>query len=132
MILRIRFGKGAKVEKGVRKNRRLASVAAALLNPAALIAAALALWRVTNDLNVTRNFAINSGFFSHWQAWLAAAALLQLCSRLLNRYSRNEKLIAANREEMSRSAQSVPSGAGALPHEALPQGQRGRGSDSLF
>jgi hypothetical protein len=90
MIVRIRFGKGAKVGIGRRKNRRLASVAAALLNPAALIAAAMALWGVTADMNITKTFAITSGFFSHWQAWLGAAILLQVCSRLLNRYARLE------------------------------------------
>ena len=101
MIIRIRFGKGAKVEKGVRKNRRLASVAAALLNPAALIAAALALWRVTADMNLTRTFAITSGFFSHWQVWLGLAALLQLASRLLNRYARAETPAATEADHVS-------------------------------
>jgi hypothetical protein len=90
MIIRIRFGQGAKVGKGRRKNKRLASVAAALLSPAALVAAAFAAWRVTADLNITRSFAITSGFFSHWQAWLVVAAILQVFARLLNRYSRTE------------------------------------------
>jgi hypothetical protein len=94
MIVRIRFGQGAKVGKGQRKNKRVAAVAAALLNPAALIAAALALWRVTADMNMTRSFAITSGFFSHWQVWLGAAIILQVCSRILNRYSRNEDTTA--------------------------------------
>ena len=88
MIVRIRFGKGAKVEKGRRKNTRLAAVVAALLSPAAVTAAALAAWKVTADLNLTRTFAITSGFFSHWQVWLGAAIALQVCSRLLNRYAK--------------------------------------------
>jgi hypothetical protein len=89
MIVRIRFGKGAKVEKGRRKNKRLAAVAATLLNPAAVTAAAFAVWRITADLHLTRSFAIASGFFSYWQVWLGAAAVLQVCSRLLNRYSKS-------------------------------------------
>jgi hypothetical protein len=88
MIVRIRFGKGAKVGKGRRKNKRLAAVVATLLSPAAVTAAAFAVWRITADLNLTRSFAITSGFFSHWQVWLGAAALLQVCSRLLNRYAK--------------------------------------------
>ncbi|HMD70180.1 MAG TPA: hypothetical protein VKF41_02490 [Bryobacteraceae bacterium] len=88
MIVRIRFGKGARLGKGRRRNKRLASVAAALLNPAAVTAAALAVWKLTADLNLTRSFAISSGFFSHWQVWLGAAIVLQICSRLLNRYSK--------------------------------------------
>jgi len=88
MIVRIRFGKGAKVEKGRRKNTRLAAAVAALLSPAAVTAAALATWKLTADLNLTRSFAITSGFFSHWQVWLAAAVALQVFSRLLNRYAK--------------------------------------------
>ena len=90
MIIRIRFGKGAKVGKGRRKNKRLASVAAALLSPAAVTAAAFAVWRITADMNLTRSFAITSGFFSHWQVWLGGAVVLQVCSRLLNRYAKAE------------------------------------------
>jgi hypothetical protein len=88
MIVRIRFGKGARLGKGRRKNKRLASVAAALLSPAAVTAAALGLWKLTAELHLTRSFAIVSGFFSHWQVWLGAAIILQVCSRFLNRYSR--------------------------------------------
>ncbi len=90
MIVRIRFGKGARLGKGRRKNKRLAAVAAALLSPAAVTAAALAVWKLTADLRLTRNFAISSGFFSHWQAWLATAAILQAGARFLNRYSRSD------------------------------------------
>jgi hypothetical protein len=90
MIVRIRFGKGARLGKGRRKNQRLASVAAALLSPAAVTAAALGLWKLTAELHLTRSFAIASGFFSYWQVWLGAAIVLQACSRFLNRYSRNE------------------------------------------
>ena len=89
MIVRIRFGKGAKVEKGRPKNTRVAAVAATLLSPAAVTAAAFALWKLTAELHLTRSFAITSGFFPHWQAWLGAAIVLQVCSRLLNRYSKS-------------------------------------------
>jgi hypothetical protein len=64
-------------------------VVAALLTPAAVIAAALGLWRIAADLNWANNFAIPSGIFSHWQVWLGAAAALQFCSRILNRYGKS-------------------------------------------
>jgi hypothetical protein len=89
MVVRIRFAKGPKL--GSRRpdgTRRTALAAAALLTPAALIASVLALWRVAADLKFTNSFAIPSGLFSHWQVWLAASVLLQLCSRVLNRYGR--------------------------------------------
>jgi hypothetical protein len=95
MIIRIRLGKGATVGKRRRKNKRLASVAAALLSPAAVTAAAFAVWRLTADMNLTRSFAITSGFFSHWQVWLGVAVILQVCSRLLNRYSKAEDTAAS-------------------------------------
>jgi hypothetical protein len=88
MIVRIRVGKGAKVGVGQRRNQRLAFVAAALLSPAALVGLAVAVWSLTADMNITRRFAISTGFFSHWQSWLAMAVAVQLCARMLNKYSR--------------------------------------------
>lgn len=95
MIVRIRFGKGAKLGQARRKKKRLAAVAAALLNPAAVTAAALAVWKLTADLHFTRSFAIAAGFFSYWQVWLGTAVVLQVCSRLLNRYSKSEDSAAS-------------------------------------
>lgn len=92
MVLRIRFAKGPKLgSKRTERNKKFALAAAALLTPAALVASVLALWRIAADLKVTNSFAIPTGLFSHWQVWLAAAALLQLCSRMLNRYGRGGK-----------------------------------------
>jgi hypothetical protein len=88
MLVRIRFGKGPQVERKARKNRRVALAVAAMLTPAALMAAALGVWRIAADLSWTGSFAISSGLFSHWQVWLGGAALLQLASRLLARYGR--------------------------------------------
>ena len=89
MVVRIRFGKGLRVGKKRRKNRRMALAAAAMLTPAAFLVGVVGLWRVSSDLGITSGFAISSGVFSHWQVWLATAVLLQLCARLLNRYGRS-------------------------------------------
>jgi TRAP-type C4-dicarboxylate transport system permease small subunit len=89
MVIRIRFGKGPKIGVRRRKNRRAALMLSALLTPAAAMALALACWRIAADLNWTSSFAIPSGLFSHWQAWLGAAVLLQVVARVLNRYARN-------------------------------------------
>jgi hypothetical protein len=88
MIIRIRFGPGTKFGVKPRRQRRFAAGLAGLLTPAALLAAVLALWRIAADMNWTGTFAITRGFFSHWQVWLGAAAVLQLCAHLLNRYSK--------------------------------------------
>jgi hypothetical protein len=92
MVVRIRFGKGPKLgSKRTERGKKTALIAAAMLSPAALVASVLALWRIAADLNFTNSFAIPNGLFSHWQVWLAAAVLLQLCSRVLNRYARSGK-----------------------------------------
>jgi hypothetical protein len=59
-----------------------------MLTPAAVVALLLAFWRIAADMNWTNSFAIPSGLFSHWQVWMAAAVVLQLCARTLNRYGR--------------------------------------------
>lgn len=90
MVVRIRFGKGPRLgSRRTERGKRTALAASALLSPAALVASVFALWRIAADLEFTNSFAIASGIFSHWQVWLAGAAFLQLCSRVLNWYGRN-------------------------------------------
>lgn len=86
MIVRIRFHSGPKVSRGGRKNGHVALAAAALLTPGVLSAAALGFWRVGADMGVAGHFAIENGPFSHWQAWLAVAAVGQIMVVGLNRY----------------------------------------------
>jgi hypothetical protein len=95
MVVRIRFVNGPKLGQKRQMDRRAAQLAAALLSPAALVAFVLAWWRIAADLKWTNSFAIASGLFSHWQVWMAAAAALQLCSRMLNRYSRGKDAAAS-------------------------------------
>jgi len=95
MLVRIRFGKGPKVALRRGKNRHIASAFAALLTPAGVLSFCLAVWRIAADLSWTNSFAIPSGLFSHWQVWLVAAALLQACAHVLNRYGRGEDTAAS-------------------------------------
>ena len=88
MVVRIRFAKGPTLGRSRTGTRNLAIAAGTLLTPAALIASVLAVWRIAADLKVANTFAIPSGVFSHWQVWFGAAVVLQLCSRVLNRYGR--------------------------------------------
>ena len=64
----------------------IAETIAALLQPVALTALAMGCWALSSGLGWTSGFVINSGLFSHWQVWLAAAALFQLCSRTLKSF----------------------------------------------
>ena len=86
MRIRIRFAQGPTVQKKDGKNRHLAVGAAALLTPAAVMAAILGVWRICADIGLAGEFAIASGFFSHWQVWLGIAGVLQVLSMALNRY----------------------------------------------
>jgi hypothetical protein len=91
MVVRIRFGRGPKVERRGRKNQRVAMVFATFLTPAAVMAAALGIWRLAADPHWASGFAIHQGLFSHWQVWFAFAGILQTGSHLLNRYGRAER-----------------------------------------
>ncbi|MGA2326475.1 MAG: hypothetical protein ABSH05_09325 [Bryobacteraceae bacterium] len=88
MRVRIRLRVGPRFGRSLARNREFASVAAALLTPAAVMALALGVWRLSSDLNWTGEFAISRGLFSHWQVWIAVAGLLQTCASILNRYGR--------------------------------------------
>ena len=110
MVVRIRLGKGPKVAGSRRKKRHSALAVAALLPPAAFMAYILGLWSIAADLNWTGSFAIPSGIFSHWQAWLGAALALQLCARLLNRYAKGGDPPDAAASIASRAASGAASG----------------------
>ncbi|MBI4909177.1 MAG: hypothetical protein HY820_36495 [Acidobacteria bacterium] len=86
MRLRIRLSEGPRIKRTTGKNRHLADAASALLTPAAVLAAVLAIWRICAGLNIAGEFAIRDGPFSHWWTWLAVALLLQGSALMLARY----------------------------------------------
>jgi hypothetical protein len=63
--------------------RQLPKIVVALLTPAALTALAMGLWRVAEDLNWAATFPITSGFFAHWQVWIALSIALKMLSSSL-------------------------------------------------
>lgn len=86
MLVRIRFARGPQFHRKPGKNRPAALGAGALLIPPAAMAAVMGLWRLTSDLQVTGEFGIANGLFSHWHVWIALSALLSWCAFTLNRY----------------------------------------------
>ena len=88
MVVRIRFARGPRIIRARGRDRRLAGAASALLMLPAVMALVLAAWAIAAGMNWAGRFAVSTGFFSHWQAWLAFAALLQFIARMLSRYSR--------------------------------------------
>jgi len=88
MLVRIRVNQpqgGGKL-----RLRKVALVLATLLTPAALVAFTLCFWSIAASFQLTSDFFISHGVFSHWQAWLFAAALLLCAARLLNRWAKRE------------------------------------------
>lgn len=89
MIVRIRLKLGPRIQNRPRKNQKVALALAALLTPSALMSCVLACWRLAADLEMAGEFAISSGVFAHWQAWVAMAVLLEGTAMMLNRYGRD-------------------------------------------
>jgi hypothetical protein len=102
MVVRIRLSSGTRVRKKQRKNQHVALALASLLTPAAVMAGALACWRLAADMNATGQFPIASGLFSHWQIWLTLAASLQFCASLLNRYGKPQAILPESVDEQER------------------------------
>src|SRR6202020_2592766 len=92
MVVRIRLSSGARLRQKQRKNQHVALAMASLLTPAAVMACALAFWRLAADLNATGQFPIPNGLFSHWQVWLTVAGSLQFCATLLTRFGKQKTL----------------------------------------
>jgi hypothetical protein len=61
------------------------------MTPLALMAWALAGWRLAADLKWTGDFAISSGVFSHWQVWVALGIVVQFAAFLLHRLARGDE-----------------------------------------
>jgi hypothetical protein len=86
MRVRIRYAKSRPSTERRYRNQRAASVFAVLLQPGAVAAGAMAVWRLMSEFGLAARFAIPSGVFSYWQTWLAVAGVIQYCATALNRY----------------------------------------------
>jgi hypothetical protein len=91
MRLRIRLGEARRFSRKQGKNRHIAGGVGALLNPASLVAATLAVWIIAADLGVASQFAITQGFFSHWQVWAVTAAAIKGVAWALDEYARRHE-----------------------------------------
>ncbi len=70
--------------------KEMAAGLASLLSPVAALCAAMAFWRIGQDMGFAGKFFISDGPFSHWQVWFAAAGCLIAASIWLNRRSRGD------------------------------------------
>jgi len=73
-----------------------AELLVALINPLALIALVLGLWRLTSDIGWTGSFLVSEGIFSHWQVWIVVALGLKAATTYL---APKTKIAIKNSEE---------------------------------
>jgi hypothetical protein len=89
MLIRVRWNK--RTEARQTYSYKAALGLAALLTPLALGAFTMGLWSIAAELGWTEHFAISHGALSHWEVWLAVAAILLFVARLLNRYGEADR-----------------------------------------
>jgi hypothetical protein len=87
MVVRLKINYGSPLRRADSFNRRVALGTAALLSPVSVMAFVLGGWRLGADLDITGQFAISTGLFSHWQVWLALGAAIQAASAVLYRFA---------------------------------------------
>ena len=87
MVVKVRFGQGPVVARRKGKNRRLALLGAALLTMVSICFASLGMWRFCQDFGLAGDFVFQDGLLSHWQVWIAAAAVIQYGCWRLGRYA---------------------------------------------
>ena len=87
MVIKIRLSYGSTMRKTAAANRQAALVMSSLMPPLAVMAWALAFWRIAADLRWAGEFAIAKGIFSHWQVWIAVAIAIQFAAFLIHRYT---------------------------------------------
>ena len=112
MVVRIRFGRGPRVERRKGKNSRIAWVAAGLLTLGSASCLILALWRLGVDFGWTGEFVFPDGsFLSHWQVWLLAAMLIQVVAWRLNRYGKPKATTEEQRPEKKSDKKEIAANA---------------------
>ena len=89
MVVRIRLGRGPRVERRKGKNSRLAWLAAGLLTLGSVSCLMLGLWRLGVDFGWAGEFVFaDDSVLSHWQVWLVASLIIQVAAWKLNQYGK--------------------------------------------
>jgi hypothetical protein len=113
MIVRIRFGHGRPVTRRKTKNIRAARLTASMLGLVAICVGIFGFWRLGEDLGIAGDFVFSTGFFSHWQVWIAAGAMIQYASWRLNRYSKKTTDETGELTERENMPETAPENIGA-------------------
>jgi hypothetical protein len=106
MVVKIRFGRGPVVARRKGKNSRIALLGAGFLTLVSICLASLGIWRFCQDVGIAGDFIFEDGFLSHWQVWIASAALSQYACWRLSRYAKQA------REEVTEGEEAEGPGSG--------------------
>lgn len=90
MIVRMASAYNPEIRKAVQRTQEIAPVFRHFLMPIAVAGYALAAWRLGADLNLTGEFFISRGLFSHWQVWLALSVGTHLSATYFDRLGRSD------------------------------------------
>jgi hypothetical protein len=99
MVVKIRFGRGPVVARRKGKNSRIALLGAGFLTLVSICLASLGSWRFCQDIGIAGDFIFEDGFLSHWQVWIASAALTQYACWRLSRYAKQAREEAVDDDE---------------------------------
>ena len=88
MVVKIRFGRGPVVARRKGKNSRIALLGAGFLTLVSICLGSLGLWRLFQDVGIAGDFIFRDGILSHWQVWIASAALSWWACWRLSQYAK--------------------------------------------
>jgi len=110
MVVKIRFGRGPVVARRKGKNSRLALLGAGFLTLVSICLGSLGLWRLFQDVGLAGDFIFHDGILSHWQVWIASAALSWWACWKLSQYARQGHDVQAEdeTEEAAASDDATP------------------------
>jgi hypothetical protein len=91
MVVKIRFGRGPVVARRKGKNSRIALLGAGFLTLVSICLGSLGIWRFCQDVGLAGDFIFEDGLLSHWQVWIAAAALVQYACWRLSQYAKQAR-----------------------------------------
>ena len=98
MVVRVRFGRGPVVARRKGKNSRIALLGAGSLTLVSICLGTLGVWRLCRDIGLAGDFIFESGFLSHWQVWIAGAALSWYSCWRLSQYAKQAREEAGEEE----------------------------------
>jgi hypothetical protein len=97
VTIRLRRGRRLATKGGHDPRRRAARQLSTWFTQAAIFGYAMTIWKYGYDLGRVKEFAVEGGLFSHWQAWGALSVGSQLLGVPLRHFSESKAASAPQR-----------------------------------